>query len=69
MPIYEYRCQQCEQVFGHRFRTLKAAEEGEAPPCPACGVSDVERLISPAGVLSGEASNSEQGGKISTESK
>ena len=57
MPIYEYRCRQCGQAFGHRFRTLKAAEEGEAPPCPACGTFDVERLISSVAVLGGEASD------------
>jgi putative FmdB family regulatory protein len=55
MPIYEYRCSQCGKVFGHRFRTLKAAEEGGSPPCPLCGASEVERLISSVAVLGREA--------------
>jgi putative FmdB family regulatory protein len=56
MPIYEYRCQQCGEVFSHRFRTLKAAEEGKVPPCPACGVGKAQRLISAITTLGGEAS-------------
>jgi putative FmdB family regulatory protein len=55
MPIYEYRCRQCEEVFGHLFRTLREAEEGEAPPCPACGTGGAQRLISRVAVVGGES--------------
>jgi putative FmdB family regulatory protein len=53
MPVYEYRCQQCGEAFSHLFRTLKAAEEGKPPPCPACGADGTERLISSVAVLGG----------------
>jgi putative FmdB family regulatory protein len=64
MPVYEYHCQQCGKVFGHLFRTLKAAEAGDTPPCPACGGSDVQRLISSIAVLGG----AQEGGGGSGES-
>jgi putative FmdB family regulatory protein len=57
MPVYEYRCRQCGLVFAHRFRTLKAAEEGTAPPCPVCDIPEVERLVSSVAVLGGETSD------------
>jgi putative FmdB family regulatory protein len=59
MPIYEYRCPQCGEVFDHRFRTLKAAEEKGPPACPACGDSGAERLISSIAVPGGKASSSD----------
>jgi putative FmdB family regulatory protein len=40
MPIYEYRCRGCAHVFETLVRT------GDAPACPACGVADLERLLS-----------------------
>jgi putative FmdB family regulatory protein len=40
MPIYEYRCRACAHVFEALVRT------GDAPTCPACGVDDLERLLS-----------------------
>ncbi len=41
MPIYEYRCGAC----AGRFEELVRRPE-EAPPCPACGSAEVERLVS-----------------------
>ena len=40
MPIYEYRCRAC----AHAFEAL--VRGGVAPPCPACGATDLERLLS-----------------------
>ena len=40
MPIYEYRCRACAHTFEALVRT------GDAPACPACGVDDLERLLS-----------------------
>jgi putative FmdB family regulatory protein len=62
MPIYEYRCRQCGEVFGHRFRTLEAAEAGAVPLCPACGAGEVQRLISSVSTLNGEAGSASSGG-------
>ena len=40
MPIYEYRCKECEREF--EALVLKNAE----PSCPSCGGRDLERLFS-----------------------
>jgi putative FmdB family regulatory protein len=69
MPVYEYHCRQCGRVFGRLFRTLKAAEAGDVPPCPACGGSDVQRLISTIAVLSGAESRAGESGETATESR
>ncbi len=53
MPVYEYRCQECAHLFSHYFRTLRLAEEESAPPCPACGAHQVQRLISRMAVVGG----------------
>ncbi|MEJ2208042.1 MAG: zinc ribbon domain-containing protein [Anaerolineae bacterium] len=51
MPIYEYRCQECEQ----RFEKLVLSIDREPAhlACPACGSPDVQRLISRVSVASG----------------
>lgn len=44
MPIYEYRCSDCQQKVAVR---LSYAEYDTAKPtCPHCGSSDLKRLIS-----------------------
>ena len=40
MPIYEYVCMQCESHFEELVRN------GEEPPCPDCGASNVRRQLS-----------------------
>ena len=40
MPIYEYRCRACS----HPFEAL--VRVGDAPACPSCATSDLERLVS-----------------------
>ncbi|MDR2502813.1 MAG: zinc ribbon domain-containing protein, partial [Deltaproteobacteria bacterium] len=42
MPIYEYRCKECHQVFEEWTRH---ADEVETPRCPVCD-SPSERIIS-----------------------
>lgn len=42
MPIYEYYCPACDGRFSHLARSFDTAP----PPCPGCGASDVERMIS-----------------------
>ena len=69
MPIYEYRCRQCEEIFGHLFRTLREAEEGEAPPCPACGTGGAQRLISRVAVVDGGEDGGGESEEAATESK
>lgn len=40
MPLYEYCCRAC----GHTFETL--VRTSDTPACPACGATDLERLLS-----------------------
>lgn len=60
MPIYEYRCQQCANVFSHYFRTWQAAEEEGVPPCPACGTRQTQRLLSAPAKVGSSTSGEEQ---------
>ena len=41
MPIYEYRCEECDQAFEKLARTFR-----EEVACPECGSALVERLLS-----------------------
>ncbi len=56
MPIYEYYCPACHGRFRHLARTYNAPP----PPCPRCGSTEVEKLISAAAVLHGEERHTEQ---------
>ncbi len=43
MPIYEYACRRCKQVFEQLI--VRRSDEGEIQ-CPACSGADVERVMS-----------------------
>ncbi len=43
MPIYEYRCRECD----HRFEQLTSMTANETEmECPACHEKDVEKVLS-----------------------
>jgi putative FmdB family regulatory protein len=42
MPVYEYRCDKCDEQF-EEFLSLSTKP---APPCPKCGSKKVTRLFS-----------------------
>lgn len=42
MPIYEYRCQQCD----HQFDVLQKISDDALTDCPACEQSALKKLIS-----------------------
>ncbi len=42
MPIYEFECQKC----GKKFEKLIFSSDNKKPECPACGVNDVQKLMS-----------------------
>jgi putative FmdB family regulatory protein len=47
MPLYKYRCTECEDT----FKVLqKNGNKDELPECPECGSSEVERMISSVGI-------------------
>lgn len=44
MPIYEYRCLECGEVFSHLF--LRSTDAVGQTQCSACGSDQTRRLIS-----------------------
>jgi putative FmdB family regulatory protein len=44
VPVYEYRCEECEAQFEELVRAT-----AEPPPCPACASQEVTRLYSSFG--------------------
>lgn len=56
MPIYEYQCEKCEQV----FEAIVSRSESEPPACDKCGSRRVIRRISAANTIgssSGKTNN------------
>lgn len=46
MPAYDYRCKSCD----HRFEAVHKMD-ASPPPCPTCGSTDLQRLITSAPTL------------------
>lgn len=42
MPMYEYRCQECD----HQLEAFQRITDTPLATCPACGKARLERLIS-----------------------
>lgn len=42
MPIYEYRCNGCGEIFEN---LVFASEIEESYPCPVCGAKDTVRVL------------------------
>ncbi len=56
MPIFEYRCTECDA----EYEKIVFNREAPPPPCPKCGSEHVEKLISApgaCGVSSGSGSS------------
>ncbi len=53
MPFYDFRCNQCDNVFTIRA-TIKEKEGGLMPSCPECGSFETQQVIT-AGILLGQA--------------
>jgi putative FmdB family regulatory protein len=45
MPIYEYRCADCQRRLSHFYQTFSAAEQA-TPTCPHCASTKLTRLVS-----------------------
>lgn len=58
MPIYEYRCQNCQRRFSVFWRTFSSVDDAKVI-CKRCGSSDVLRLVSKVRVLKSEDSRLE----------
>jgi putative FmdB family regulatory protein len=46
MPVYEYRCSQCGELFEKWLRSMSGAEEIR---CPRCGSAQVQKAVSLCG--------------------
>ena len=57
MPIYEYACPSCGEIFDQLWLSVLAADEAAAtnkqPACPACGERKTRRVVSQVAVLGG----------------
>lgn len=62
MPIYEFLCRECET----RFDDLVSMSDAPTATCPACGSSEVRRLLSAfavgPGASAGGSSSASTGG-------
>jgi putative FmdB family regulatory protein len=58
MPIYEYRCHNCQRRVSIWWRTFSEAETGRAH-CPRCGGEDLSRLVSRVRIVRSEESRLE----------
>ena len=45
MPIYEYECQAC----GYHLEVIQKMSDAPVVACPACGKTELKKLISAAG--------------------
>ena len=45
MPIYEYQCTEC----GHELEKLQKISDPALKDCPACGMPQLQKLVSAAG--------------------
>lgn len=55
MPIYEYRCQDCNRRVSVFWRTISEGQAGR-PSCPRCGGTSLARLVSRVRVIRSEDS-------------
>jgi putative FmdB family regulatory protein len=58
MPIYEYRCGKCGEVFE---RLMKINERGDSLTCPHCGEKKPEKILSGFSSSKGSDSSSSCG--------
>ena len=52
MPIYEYKCEKCENF----FEELVIGDRDKKIPCPACGSSETQKCMSAIGSISMKSS-------------
>ncbi len=55
MPIYEYQCQKCGEIFE---KIQKMDEGGDSIECPCCGEGKPEKLLSSFSSSKGSESSS-----------
>lgn len=65
MPLYQYKCEHCGNVFELLFHRVKFTEEGAEPgaPCPECGEFAPLVITPVAHIFKGRLASREFGGK------
>ncbi len=58
MPLYEYRCQECDELFE---LLVRRSDEQDSVACPKCGATRVRRAISLFGFSGGSGEESYAG--------
>ena len=58
MPIYEYKCEICGQVFEE---LVFSSEDEEKTRCPKCGDKKINRVMSVTGILESSCANAPTG--------
>lgn len=54
MPIYEYKCSQCNKKFEFFHKSMKSEEN---VTCPECNSSDIKKMFSKFAASVGESSS------------
>ncbi|MDR2727908.1 MAG: zinc ribbon domain-containing protein [Chitinispirillales bacterium] len=54
MPIYEYKCEKCSNF----FEELVTGDRDKKIPCPVCGFSETQKLMSAIGGISMKSGSS-----------
>ena len=55
MPIYEFQCPGCGQVFD---KLMSFSEADQVPVCPHCGEKETKKMITAGAVIGASASSS-----------
>mgnify|MGYP000988207819 CR=1 FL=1 len=50
MPLYDFRCKDCQEVFEVRL-SLTEKEKGVKKPCPKCGSNKVQQFFGAMGYV------------------
>ncbi|MCW7753159.1 zinc ribbon domain-containing protein [Desulfobotulus sp. H1] len=66
MPIYEFKCLECEDLF--EILTLKSSDEEEIK-CPHCGAQHFERVMSATSYAMAPSGGTGKGGGISKQER
>ena len=55
MPEYEFHCKECQKTFLLRL-AISERDRNPLPPCPHCGSTNVEQMLSGATVITSRKS-------------
>lgn len=58
MPIYEYQCELCDQIF--EYMIFKSDDEKDIE-CPKCKEKKIKRVLSPTGFLGSSCASAPSG--------